>query len=457
MIRSSKRNKKSLSRFLIIFLLLAVVAAAGISAIVFFEGEKPQITLTNISDFIGSTTEIGFTATDAQSGLRSVKVIVVQDRKETILFSENYPRTRYTGKIGPAREGRNILIQPRKLKLKDGPAEIVIEAHDYSLRGNFTGNVSILKKSITIDTQPPKIGLLHTERYIKPGGSGIVIYRLSEDAVVSGVEINSHFYAGYPMGNDKKLINIAYIALSYDASQIDVSQIVAKDRAGNRSVIPFSIVLENTTQKMDRINISDGFLQSKMPEFEQHYPELKGDLKEQYLYANNTIRQENNKKIFSVCQHPSPERLWQGRFLRMPGSKRAGFADHRTYYYKGEPFDKQVHLGVDLAQVERAEVKAANDGKVIFTEYLGIYGNTIILDHGQGVFSLYSHLSEFDVKPGDMVKKDTVIGRTGHTGMAGGDHLHFSMLVDGIFVTPLEWWDQHWIDVTIAEPLRDVK
>jgi murein DD-endopeptidase MepM/ murein hydrolase activator NlpD len=184
---------------------------------------------------------------------------------------------------------------------------------------------------------------------------------------------------------------------------------------------------------------------------------MKGDLKDQYLYANNTIRQENNKKISLACQHPSTQRLWDGRFLRMPGSKRAGFADHRTYFYRGKPFDKQVHLGVDLAQIERAEVKAANNGKVVFAQYLGIYGNTIILDHGQGIFSLYAHLSEFDVKPGDMVKKDMLIARTGHTGMAGGDHLHFSMLIDGIFVTPFEWWDPHWIDMTIDGPLNEVK
>jgi len=457
MIRSSKRKKLSLSRFLIICLLLAIIGAAGFVAVVFFEGEKPLITLNKVSEYIGRTGEIGFTASDAQSGLRSVKVALVQDGKETILFSASYPRTKYTGKIGPAKETRNILLEPRKLKLKDGPAVIYIEAHDYSLRGNFAGNVRTLQKNVTIDTQPPTIGLIHSERYITPGGSGIVIYRLSGDAVVNGVQVNSHFFAGFPIENGLKNTNIAYIALPYDASQINVSQIIAKDKAGNNTVLPIPIILEKSAQKKDRINISDNFLQSKMPEFKQHYPEMKGELKDQYLYANNTVRQENNKKIFSVCQHPSPQRFWQGRFLRMPGSKRAGFADHRTYYFQGEPFDKQVHLGVDLAQVERAEVKAANNGKVVFTQYLGIYGNTIIIDHGQGVFSLYAHLSEFDVKPGDMVKKDTIIARTGHTGMAGGDHLHFSMLIDGIFVTPLEWWDQHWIDITIDEPIREAK
>ncbi len=151
------------------------------------------------------------------------------------------------------------------------------------------------------------------------------------------------------------------------------------------------------------------------------------------------------------------ERLWEGKFLRMAGSSRAGFADYRTYFYKSKAIDNQVHLGMDIASTRRAEVKAANRGEVIFADYLGIYGNMVMLDHGQGVFSLYSHLSEINVAPGDKVKQKAVLGLTGTTGMAGGDHLHFSMLVNGIFVMPKEWWDQHWIDVTIAEPITDSK
>jgi len=112
---------------------------------------------------------------------------------------------------------------------------------------------------------------------------------------------------------------------------------------------------------------------------------------------------------------------------------------------------------MDIASTRRAEVKAANNGKVVFGDYLGIYGNMVLLDHGQGVFSLYSHLSQINVTVGDSVKGGGVIGLTGTTGMAGGDHLHFSMLVHGTFVTPKEWWDKHWIDVTIDEPITDSK
>ena len=132
----------------------------------------------------------------------------------------------------------------------------------------------------------------------------------------------------------------------------------------------------------------------------------------------------------------------------------AGFAEHRTYYYNNEEIDKQVHLGIDLASTKRAEVHAANRGKVVFADYLGIYGNTVILDHGQGIFSLYSHLSEIGAAVDELKDKGAVIGLSGTTGMAGGDHLHFSMIVNGIFVSPLEWWDQQWLQLNIDDILN---
>lgn len=184
---------------------------------------------------------------------------------------------------------------------------------------------------------------------------------------------------------------------------------------------------------------------------------MQGDFIDKYLFANSTVRKQNNAKISELCMNPNPERLWKDKFGRMPGSSRAGFADHRTYKYKGNAVDHQVHLGMDIASTRRADVRSANSGVVKFADYLGIYGNMVLVDHGQGVYSLYSHLSQINVNPGDSVDPKTVLGLTGTTGMAGGDHLHFSMLVHGVFVTPKEWWDQHWVEVTIEEPITDSK
>jgi murein DD-endopeptidase MepM/ murein hydrolase activator NlpD len=132
----------------------------------------------------------------------------------------------------------------------------------------------------------------------------------------------------------------------------------------------------------------------------------------------------------------------------------AAFADFRTYLYNGQAVDHQTHLGFDLAVLQHTPVLAANDGRVVHTGFFGIYGNVVILDHGCGLQSLYAHLSGFDVKEGDEVKRGQVIAHSGQTGLAAGDHLHFTMLLDGIAVNPVEWWDAHWIHDRIEAKLK---
>jgi len=131
----------------------------------------------------------------------------------------------------------------------------------------------------------------------------------------------------------------------------------------------------------------------------------------------------------------------------------ARYADHRSYFYKGEKVDEQTHLGIDLASLANSPIKAANSGKALFAERNGIYGLTVVLDHGQGIASVYGHLSSMEVTTGQEVKKGDVIGHSGQTGLAGGDHLHLSILIHGVFVNPIEWWDAHWIEDNITKKL----
>jgi murein DD-endopeptidase MepM/ murein hydrolase activator NlpD len=146
--------------------------------------------------------------------------------------------------------------------------------------------------------------------------------------------------------------------------------------------------------------------------------------------------------------------LWQGAFTQLSSSKvEANFAEERIYIYNQEPIDTAFHLGYDLSVTKRYPVEAANSGNVAFVGELGIYGNTVILDHGLGLFTLYSHLSSADVKEGDSVRQRQILGRTGETGLAGGDHLHYGVYLHGIAVLPVEWWDQKWINDNIQPKL----
>jgi murein DD-endopeptidase MepM/ murein hydrolase activator NlpD len=148
--------------------------------------------------------------------------------------------------------------------------------------------------------------------------------------------------------------------------------------------------------------------------------------------------------------------LWEGPFAQLTNSQvEASFADQRTYFYAGKEIDRQVHLGFDLAVTANVAIAAANKGTVVYADFLGIYGNTVVVDHGMGLQSLYAHLSSIEVKPGDTVQKGQTVGRSGMTGLAGGDHLHFTMLLNGHPVTPVDWWSQQWVEDRVLRKFRE--
>ena len=101
--------------------------------------------------------------------------------------------------------------------------------------------------------------------------------------------------------------------------------------------------------------------------------------------------------------------------------------------------------GIEIAVAEGQPVRSVHEGVVAFADQFTGYGNLVIVEHGDGAFSLYGHLSSISVQEGARVARGEVIGRSGETGLAGGDHLHYSVLLHGLSVNPSEWWDGHWI------------
>jgi murein DD-endopeptidase MepM/ murein hydrolase activator NlpD len=180
-----------------------------------------------------------------------------------------------------------------------------------------------------------------------------------------------------------------------------------------------------------------------------------GAPKDVFVAVNRQLRKENEDRISAITKKATPSMLWKDAFAQLSNSKvEANFADQRTYTYNGEPIDTAYHLGYDLSVTKNYPVEASNSGTVVFTGDLGIYGNAVILNHGLGLFTLYGHLSSIGVNTGDSVAKRQVLGKTGETGLAAGDHLHFGIYLDGVAVLPVEWWDQKWIDDNIKPKLE---
>ncbi|HSE95852.1 MAG TPA: M23 family metallopeptidase, partial [Methylomirabilota bacterium] len=253
-------------------------------------------------------------------------------------------------------------------------------------------------------------------------------------------------------------VHVALYGIPYDGPPAPPA-VIAEDEAGNQRTTAVSVTFLPTRFPKDTIRLTTAFLQRKVPELA---PQTPGDaspaqLLEAFLVVNRDGRKAAEAKIRDVTRGQSaPKPLWQGPFGQQRNTKVfANFPEERTYVIDERVVDTQWHLGIDLASNRQSPVEAANAGRVVFTGTNGIYGNTVILDHGIGLMSLYAHFSEIAVKVGQEVKQGEALGRSGETGLAGGDHLHFATLIHGVYVSPLEWWDAHWIRDRVAKPLKD--
>ncbi len=351
--------------------LTAALLAGGFAAFLLFEFEKPTLVLGKQLKYLGGSIELPLHATDKKSGISALTITLTQGETSAILLQRHFARKAWFSTAGPQILDEKVTIDAQKAGIKQGEAELMISVRDFSLNGLFKGNETVQRIKVIMDTVPPKVALLHGPRAIRPGNTGLAVYTVNEQAERQGVRIDDAFFPGYPTG--KKDTYVAYFALPWNAQPPTQTRVVAYDEAGNEGSVPFSASFNKLPEKHDTINLSDNFFLKKIPEFEQHYPEMKGNLLEKYLYVNNQVRKSNAQTIAKICATPESQQLWTNKFLRVPGAGRAGYAEQRSYMYNGQAVDYQTHLGVDIASLRNAEIRAANRGKVIFADYLGIY------------------------------------------------------------------------------------
>lgn len=437
--------------------MLVVVPVAWI-LFVRMEGGPPMVTPLPESAAIGLSQSIHLDVSDAKSGIKHVRLAIVKNERETVLFERRLPSAGFfKGGLEHA-AAFDVSVAPGELGLTDGPAVLQLVVRDFSWRKWGRGNVTRLEKQVMIDTVAPDVDVLTHSHNVTQGGSGLAVYRLSETCRQSGVVVGDVFFPGYSGYFEDPNVFLCFFALNYQQGKGTSLVVQAVDTAGNRSRAGLPHYIRARKFKKDVLTISDRFLDWKMPEFK--LPEgQRTDLTplEKFLTVNRDLREANYRALVDVSRDTGNRVYWTGVFGRLPGSaRRAAFADHREYRYKGQVADRQVHMGIDLASVKRAPVPAANAGKVVFAAPLGIYGKTVVLDHGFGLFSMYAHLSRIDVQKGQTVQKSEILGKTGRTGMAAGDHLHFGMLVHNTFVNPVEWWDAAWIKNNVIDKLDAV-
>ena len=426
-------------RGILLILLVALLGAGGYFLVPRFEWHKPQVKITPDTEAIGLA-PLNIEVIEQGSGLKSFSVTLNAGGTDFSLVSERYDQPVMQKKFPVALSG--------KLSgLKEGPATLRVSAKDGSLWNFFRGNEAIVQKSLTIDITPPTLELVADDRYVNFGGVGLIVYKPAADTVKSGVKIGNYFFPGYK-GQIKEHPEyfLAFFAHPYNTGEAERATLVASDKAGNTREMKLAYELKNVKYKKSTIPISDEFIQNKVTPLLNDVSARQGSPKDVFVKVNKELRKENEDRIKAITEKSTDSILWKDAFAQLSNSKvEANFADARTYVYKNETIDNAYHLGYDLSVTKHYPAEAANSGVVAFVGDLGIYGNTVIIDHGLGLFTLYSHLSFIDVKVGDQIKRHQPLGKTGETGLAAGDHLHYGVYLHGLAILPVEWWDEKWI------------
>ncbi len=446
---------------------LLLIAAPIAAVLLFFElrpGPPPEVTFDADQPGIGqrpATVQIALH--EPTRGLAGYRIEAIQGERVTVL--EDRLRS-----VPPGWAFWRDSVADEVVAVTVGPDTVAgLAAGEVTLRVAARRAGTLLRRPLPVVSElrlpvrldPPDLSLLSRANYAEQGGSGVVVYRVGATATAEGgrdgVEAGTWFFPGQSLPGGNEGERFVLFGIPYDLTEAATVRLVAADALGNRTSSLFLDSLSLEPVRTDIINLSDGFFAEVVPEILSQTPDFRptGSLLEQYLAINGDLRQRNAETLEALSLKSEPSLLWQGAFAQLPNSQvTSAFADRRTYVYEGRLVDQQDHLGFDLASIRQAPIPAANSGSVALARYFGIYGKTVVVDHGYGLMSLYSHLSSIEVEEGQAVTPDTILGRTGETGLAAGDHLHFTMLLGGLAVNPVEWWDARWVENRVLVPLR---
>jgi len=423
-------------KVLLVLVLLVIVVPI---VVVVARSARPVINLTTEVSTIGQATPIGVRVTDPR-GIRSASATVEQNGASYAVWQ--------VAQASKAKEASwNFTAGVRTTpQLKDGKAKLIVEATSNDLLHKSAR----VEREVSVVTQPPTVSVDSEQHYIYIGMADLATFSVSGAYTAAGVRVGDQSFRAWPMPGGKPGLFSLY-AFAWNMPQTTIPVVFATNGAGNDVTSPLTVVFPKKEQPhytVHQLQISDQFMQKVVGELD---PNGTGDMVARFVKINSEMRKANNKTLAELRFKTADHFLFSQPFQRQSHSAaEATFADLRHYIYQGKEIDQQVHLGYDLAVTQHVGVEASNDGRVVWAAPLGIYGNCIVVDHGYGLQTIYGHMSHFDVHEGDMVKRGQVMGQSGMTGMAGGDHIHFAMQLDGVQIDPKEWWDPHWIQDHVA-------
>ncbi len=400
---------------------------------------KPSVDIPAALTSIGQATPVSVHIHDPH-GLAKVTAILEQNGAQ-------YPAWQTNGATRGPEDTFNFNVGAKTTpQLRDGHARLIVEATS----GGLFHSTTRLERDVNVVTQPPVVSADSDQHYLYLGMADLATLNVTGSYTSAGVRVGDQTFRAWPMpGGKSGLFSLFAFAWNMPSGTIPV--VYASNGAGNDVTTPLTVIFPKKEQPVytqHQIQVTDQFMQKVLGELD---PNGTGDPVARFVKINTEMRKANNKTLSDLRFKTADRFLWSQPFTRQSHSQaEATFADVRSYFFHGTKIDQQVHLGYDLAVTQHVGVEASNDGRIVWAAPLGIYGNCVVVDHGYGLQTIYGHMSRIDVHEGDMVKRGQIMGLSGMTGMAGGDHVHFAMQLDGVQIDPKEWWDPHWIKDHVA-------
>jgi hypothetical protein len=446
--RMHSRKSRKAPRVVVLLLLCAAGLGLWWALTV---GPEPTIALETDRPAVGRATRVVADFAEPQRGLGVVRLEVVQGERTEVLDEQRFERGSGLPIVGDAGVGETTLVATIGTDslawLEEG--EVVVRAVADRAAGPLRRVRPVtVEQTLPVRLRPPRLEVVSSQHYARQGGSGAVAYRVGETVVRSGVRAGVAESHGSRLEGGAPADRFVLYAIPWDLDTPADARLFAEDDAGNRAEQPFLDLFKPMAPRTGTIRLGDDFLERVVPAIASQTPGFDDSdgLLDQYLRINGDLRRAELDRVAELTRGSEPSFLWSGPFVQMPNSAlQANFAETRTYLYEGKTVDRQTHLGLDLASTARAPVPAPNSGRVLYAGWMSLYGNVVIIDHGYGLLSLCGHLSSVDTVEGASVAKGEIVGSSGATGLAGGDHLHLEIFLHGQSVDPVEWLDAKWI------------
>jgi murein DD-endopeptidase MepM/ murein hydrolase activator NlpD len=438
------RRRKSGKKIIVLAVLLAAFIGAGyVYTAPEFEREVPTVQSPK-SLFWNRKDPLKIKLSDNRA-LKSYQLIL-NDGQQSIIVGQ--------GKFDATTAEQTLLVKYPKSKVLNTKAKhlkLTVLVTDSSLWNFSQGNTAQEEIKINIDYKRPNVNVLSNSYSITQGGAALVVFQV-EDENLDTLHIEAAGNSFKVQPYKQKGYYASLIAWPFNKKDFS-AKIIATDLANNKRVIEIPYYTKRHKYRVSWIKAKDKFIDGKITDLASSHPDyatIDGRL-DKLRAINETMRLKNEERIHTLAKELSTDTLeaWKiSRFYPLKNSKRvASFGAERHYYYqkKSNEVSHSYHVGYDLASTKMASIKTSNAGKVVYASENGIYGNMPMIDHGLGLYTLYGHCSQLLVAEGDEVNAGDVIAKTGASGLALGDHLHFGMLVQGIEVRPVEWFDKGWI------------